>query len=172
MACTGHCNQCAAHPGYIGPATPITWTDDPLVTGTKIKVEHWNELRDGIIDENTRRSLTWQDTGDPGAAIQNQTEVMAEKSTQIQDWRDLRNQISYQDTGSTTGWRPADVDNTVLAIGEKTLPASPQTMRDRLDIINQECICDCNYACTCNCNYPCTCNCAHSCLCDCNYGGK
>ena len=167
--CTGHCNQCAAHPGYVGPATPVTWTDDPLTSDTLIKEIHWDQLRDEIDAETTRRSETWAiGDGDPGNV--NAGDKYYQGGTGLPDgWRELRNQLSYLDTGTYNGWQPADVDNSTILTGEQILPAAPQAIRDRLDVINQECVCDCNYACTCNCNYPCTCNCNYPCTCNCNY---
>ena len=163
MACTGHCNQCAAHPGYVGPGTATVWTDDPLESGIFIKDYHWDELRDAIDAETTRRSEVWSPS-DPGNVD------VGDKYNQGgsgDGWRDLRDQVSYLDTGTTDGWRPSDVDDSTILTGENIFSAAPQTIRDRLNVLEEECVCDCNYSCTCDCNY-CTCDCNY-CTCNCNY---
>ena len=43
-----------------------------------------------------------------------------------------------------------------------------EAMSEQVDILRNECVCDCNYSCTCDCNY-CVCNCNYVCQCDCNY---
>ena len=178
MTCIGHCNDCAAHAGYVPGITPTSWTDDPLARGILIKEEHWDELRDAIDAETTRRSTTWATgDGDPGNVAVG--DKVYQGGTGLPDgWRELRNQVSYLDTGSGSGWQPASVDNTTILTGEPILDDSPQAIRDRLNVIEAECYCDCNYACTCNCNYCvcncnyCVCNCNYPCTCNCNYSAK
>ena len=159
MACTGHCNQCITHPGYIGPETPTEWTDNPVDTNDEVKSLHFNELRSSIQEELIRRSLE-QDTtyDDPG-------DVDTNDLVYKNNYRYIRNQISK---ASSYTWFPSTVTDIVLSAGQPILADSTNDMRDETNILEASCVCDCNYSCTCNCNY-CTCDCNHACQCNCNY---
>lgn len=162
MSCHSHCNQCALHPGYIGPVTPTSWTNDPVDTGIRVKDDHFNELRSAIQDELDRRSLAEQTTyPDPGA-------VNTDDTIYYQHYRYVRNQI-IKASGYT--WDPDSVDSTVLNAGEHILAESTNDMRDETNVLEAVCICNCNYSCTCNCNY-CTCQCNYACTCQCNYSDE
>lgn len=164
MACHSHCNQCALHPGYIGPATLTTWTNDPVSTNTQVKSGHLNELRSSIQDELTRRSLT-ENTAypDPGVVDTNDT-------IYNEHYRYIRNQI-YQCGGYTYPPWPSPVENETINTGEQILADTTNDMRDTTNVLEAQCVCNCNYACTCNCNY-CVCNCNHACQCNCNYSDE
>lgn len=168
MACSGiHCNQCPDHPNYIGPVTPTVWTDDPVDTNDQVKAVHFNELRNAIIAENTRRSKTWAvGSGDPGS-VDGDDNILDGTGVE-HGWRDLRDQISYLDCGTASCWRPAGVTNVQIADGAEVLATSMNTMRDRVNVLEAECVCNCAYSCTCDCDY-CTCDCNHACTCNCNY---
>jgi hypothetical protein len=160
MACNGHCNQCALHPGYVGPATPSVWTDDPLETDDEVKATHFNELRSAILDEYTRRSLSpsatpdIKDTDDTVFAI---------------DYRSLRDQIRKADDDLWTAAVSAEyMGYGTLARGLEIQDESTEAFRLQVNTLEAVCVCNCNYSCTCNCNY-CTCNCNYSCTCNCNY---
>ena len=163
MACHSHCNQCALHPGYIGPVTPTSWTNDPVDTDIRVKDNHFNELRTAIQDELDRRSLTEQTTyPDPGA-------VDTDDTIYNEHYRYIRNQI-YKCGGYSIPFT-GDVANEVISAGQPILADTTNDMRDNTNTLEAVCICDCNYSCTCNCNY-CTCQCNYSCTCNCAYSDE
>lgn len=159
MSCSGHCNVCVSHAGYDPPLSAPTWLDDGLGTGINVKNEHFDNLRDYIQTELTRRSASppaswppaYKDTDDIIYAI---------------DYRLLRDAIV-----NCKAWTPTWASDTYLVAGGDILDESTNEMRDRMATLRAECLCNCNYACTCNCNY-CTCNCNYACTCDCNYSDK
>ena len=53
------------------------------------------------------------------------------------------------------------------AVGSSIYSAYITELRQKMNDLEDDCICNCNY-CTCNCNY-CTCNCNYACTCNCNY---
>lgn len=163
MACHSHCNQCAAHPGYIGPATPTSWTDDPLNTRDEVKATHFNEIRSALQDEYSRRSKTPSAT--PDIKDSNDTVFAV-------DYRALRDQIRRADrTLWTTAASAEYMGYGTLAPGLEIQDESTEAFRVQINVLEAECQCDCNYSCTCNCNY-CTCNCNHACQCNCNYSDE
>lgn len=164
MACHSHCNQCALHPGYIGPATPAVWSDDPVDTNDPVYDDHFNELRSEIKDELTRRS-TAENTAypDPGVVDTNDT-------VYNEHYRYLRNQI-YVMGGYVYPWVNDDIKNETISAGQPILADTTNDLRDTTDVLMSECICNCNYSCTCNCNY-CVCQCNYTCQCNCNYSDK
>ena len=137
MACNGHCNQCPTHPGYIGPETPTSWTDDPVDTNDEVKSTHFNELRTAIQNELDRRSLTEETTYiDPGSVDTN--DIVYKDS-----YRYVRNQIRKV---SSYSWYPSTVVDTVLSAGQPILADSTNDMRDETNILESSCVCDCNYS--------------------------
>lgn len=167
MVCTGHTNSCPGHPGYDPPLSPVSWTDDPLGTNDEVKATHFNELTFYIDVEFTRRGLT--PSGGFPPSDKNTNDLV-----EAADYREVRDHIRTLSFSTTSG----DWDGAIPAIvGYGTLSRgvasgiqdeSTEEMRAEIDLLRQECLCDCNYACTCNCNY-CVCNCNHACQCNCNY---
>ena len=146
---------CTAHAPGTWVGTPTAWTDVPLSTSVGIKVQHHNELRTAINAELIRRSKAW--VHDPGAV----NTAISVLSSHI---RDLRNGIN---SGLSWAW-PATMNDAETEIGDSILALQYSTMRDRVNYMELECLCNCNYACTCLCNYACTCDC-NVCSCNCNY---
>ena len=162
MACTGHSNSCASHPGYVGPGTATTWTSpDPMTAGTEINVGYWNELRNAINSETSRRSESWNVT-DPG------TKSVGNKITDVYD--NLRDQVYY--LGATTDSNLADPN---LNTGSEIEAHETDGLRDCTNELETQCVCNCNHSCTCECNYCvcacnyCVCQCNYPCTCNCNY---
>jgi len=155
MACGGHTNSCPAHGGYIPGITPTTWSDDPLTTNS-IKAIYHNELRTAIAAELTRRSASWP--ADPGAV----TTATNASSLHVRRLRDGIN--------AATAWTwPSYLADTDTGTDDEIEAQQYNAMRDRVNVIEAICVCDCNYSCTCNCNYACTCQCNYACTCQCNY---
>ena len=167
MACGGHTNSCPSHPGYDPPLSPVSWTDDPLNTNDEVKATHFNELKLNINVEFTRRGLS-PSAGFPPANKDTNDFVYGD------DYRVLRDHIiPVSDDSSLGTWspRPAIVSYGTLAPGQDIQDESTEEMRDEIDTIRGECLCNCNYSCTCDCNY-CVCNCNHVCTCNCAYSDE
>ena len=164
MACGGHQNVCAAHPGYDPPLSPVSWTDDGLGTGVNVKgTEHFYELANYIDIELARRSKAdpsgwWDPISD------------ANKGTD-----DIIYSVDYlmlvDGLDACDAWSPTWSTTQYLSAGAEILDESTNEMRTQMDTLRAECLCNCNYSCTCNCNY-CTCNCNYACTCDCNYSDR
>lgn len=162
MACHSHCNQCSTHPGYIGPATPVSWYDDPVNTDDQVYDHHFNQLRTEIKAELTRRSETENTTYDDPGVVDTDDIIYNEH------YRYIRNQI-YKCGGYDYPWDDSDITNETISGGQPILADTTNNMRDTTDVLKAECVCNCNYSCTCNCNY-CVCNCNYACTCNCAYG--
>jgi len=163
MACGGHCNVCPAHPGYDPPVYVISWPDPGL--GTDITVRgyyHFYYLNYYINQEFTRRSVS-----PPGDWVYGQK--YTDDIIYAADYRMLVDGLDACDPAWTPNGK--NLTNEWLSAGMPILDESTLEMRDQVDILRAECLCDCNYACTCNCNY-CTCNCNYACTCDCNYSDR
>jgi len=154
MACNGHTNSCPAHGSYAPAVSETSWTDDPVSTAIKIKAVHHNELRIAITAELSRWGSSWP--SDPGA-------VTTSIKIQNEHVRKLRDGIN-----AATAWSwPSQMADSELEDRDVIKASQYNAMRDRVNVIESTCACDCAYACTCNCNY-CTCNCNY-CTCNCNY---
>lgn len=161
MACNGHCNHCPSHPGYVPAVGDATYTNPiPFDTNDDVRYLDFNELRAYISTESTRRS----------DAVTLPSTQTGSDLVEYLDWRSLRDAISdlENDAGA---WVPAVLNDTNLALAENIQDEQYEAMVDQVDILRNECACDCNYACTCDCNY-CVCNCNYACVCDCNYSDK
>jgi hypothetical protein len=154
--CATHANSCPAHGGAILPESPTVWTTSPLTTSTKFITVHHNELRNAIDDEMNRRGQTWPT--DPG------TKSTSDKILS-DNIRQLRNGIN---AAKVWTW-PSYMNDTETEVGDQIQKDQYNAMRDQVNVMETECICDCNYACTCQCNYACTCDCNYDCTCNCNY---
>ena len=165
MACGGHCNVCPSHPGYTGPGSPVTWYSDPVDTDIVIKgLTHFYYLAYEIDVELDRRGDTpftgwWVPITDCYY-----DDVAPGKVIYAEDWITLRTGL----VDAANGWTSTYCTNAHFTAGQPILAASMNEMRDKLDALRAECLCNCNYSCTCNCNY-CTCNCNYACTCNCNY---
>ena len=168
MTCVGHTNSCPSHAGYDPAVSAILWPDAPLGTGINVKgYYHYYYLVYYIQSELDRRSVSppgdWWVPYSAGNLDTDDTIFAA-------DYLKLRDALQACKPGDWD-WATAYVSATYLAAGEDILDESTNGMRDRIDVLRAECICNCNYACTCNCNY-CTCNCNYACTCNCNYSDK
>jgi hypothetical protein len=161
MACNGHNNHCPSHPGYDPPLSPLTWTNDPIGTDDFVETEDYNEMRAGILTELSRRGKSAVCT--MPTVVKDVTIIYAE------DYRCLRDNLV-----ECKAWSyPAIVSDAVVSAGQPDgiQDETTETLRDRINTLRAECLCNCNYSCTCNCNY-CVCNCNHACQCNCNYSDK
>jgi hypothetical protein len=158
MACGGHCNHCPSHPGYDPALSAPTWTNDPIGTNDEVEDTDFNEMRAYIVTECARRSKS--SSGIAGT-VNSSTVVTASDYKSLRDYLVICKAWSY----------PAIVNDATLAVGQNIQDESTEELRDRINTLRTECICNCNYSCTCNCNY-CVCNCNHACECNCNYSDK
>jgi hypothetical protein len=164
MACGGHTNSCPAHPGYDPPLSPVSWPDDGLGTDIYVKgFDHFYYLVYYINYELNRRGVAKPDGWwDPYSDGNKDTDDIIYSS----DYMMLRAGLDACDA-----WSPTWATTQYMSAGASILDESTNEMRDQVDILRAECLCNCNYACTCNCNY-CTCNCNYSCTCNCNYSDR
>ena len=167
MACGGHCNVCPAHPGYDPPLSAVPWRSadcvhTPIDTNDIVEANyHFYWLAWYIDFELDRRNDS------PPAGWFNPIGDASFDTTDViyaSDWAMLKTGIADAANGWTSTW----CGSAYLKIGEPILDNSINEMRDKIDALRAECLCDCNYSCTCNCNY-CTCNCNYACTCNCNY---
>ena len=151
MACTGHCNQCIYHAGYIGPRPLTSWTDPTLSTNIYVKSTHFNQLRTAIIKELSVRSrgvsgmYGVMDTNDRVYGIH---------------YRRLRdNARRLYPTGWTTynSTYKTNMGYGTLSPGNLIQDESTTALRAWVNYNESLCVCNCNYSCTCNCNYGGTC---------------
>lgn len=164
MSCSGHCNVCPAHPGYDPPLNSVSWPDDGLGTDIEVKgFDHFYYLAYYINLELSRRSDSapagWWD---PITDANFDTDDIIFAS----DYMMLKADLDAMDS-----WSASAVNSQYISAGKPILDQSTNQMRDQVDTLRVECLCNCNYSCTCNCNY-CTCNCNYACTCDCNYSDR
>ena len=152
--CTAHSGTCSAHAGRNPAGNPTIFTDPSLNTDSPIKALHVNELKTAIAAELTRRSLS------SSLPVDRDTEDLIDDAEFVQ----LRNALNDMQSWSY----PSSV-STDMEQGDDVLHQTMQDLRDRTNLMEQTCVCECNYACTCQCNYDCTCNCNYACTCQCNY---
>jgi len=167
MACTGHTNSCPLHAGYVAPVAAYTWTNDPITTDDPVEEDDFNEMTLVTNAEFTRRSLSPSGGFPPANKTTNDIIYAA-------DYRRLRDHLvtlCRQSTGVSWSPNAAYTGYGALASGQEVQDESTEEIRDKLNELRAECVCNCNYACTCDCNY-CTCNCNYSCVCNCNYSDK
>ena len=167
MACTGHCNHCPAHGGYIPGIAAYVWTNDPIGTGDNVEEDDFNEMASVMNGEFTRRSFSPSGGFPPTAKVT--TDIVYSL-----DYRTLRDhlvRLCRQSTG--IAWSPTALYCSYGALfrGGLIQDESTEEMRVKVNELRAECVCNCNYACTCNCNY-CVCNCNYACVCNCNYSDK
>ena len=162
MACNGHSNSCPSHPSYIGPGTATSWTSpDPMTAGTKITTTYWNELRNAVDNETSRRNETWN-VGEPGSR--------AVGDPIYEHYDNLRDQLYYLGATTRSALNDPNLNDGYVVEAEET-----DGLRDATNELEVQCVCNCAYSCTCNCNYCtcncnyCTCNCNYPCTCNCNY---
>lgn len=161
MACNGHSNSCPSHPGYDPPVEAVSWTTDPLDTNDEVDATHFNELKYWTTVEYSRRSISPSGGFPPD---DKDTDDIIYGSDYITVWDHIKNiDRTWSPTQGST--RPD------LKAGQDIQDESTEDMRDQIDTLRAECLCNCNYSCTCNCNY-CTCNCNYSCTCNCNYSDE
>ena len=164
MACTGHCNHCPAHGGYIPPISVYTWTNDPITTDDPVEEDDFNEMASVINSEFARRSLSPSAGFPPTAKTTNDIIYSL-------DYRRIRDHLVRLCRASTgVSWSPIAAQNGygALAAGRVIQDETTEEVRTKINELREECICNCNYACTCECNY-CVCNCNYACTCYCNY---
>ena len=158
-SCPGHVggsDVCPTHTGRIDPVTPTVWTDPGLTTQFQIKAVHINELRTAILNEAGRR-------GEPGVPP---PAVSAGGVINNETILELRSAIATL----SPGWAyPGDLANSVLEDGDQIRDEPIVALRDRMNFLESECVCNCNYGCSCQCDYTCTCKCNYACTCQCNY---
>lgn len=151
--CPGHlCNVRLG--GVYSPKRPKTvWTDHPASNDVLIKQIHLTELRNALDEEIRVRKLSTVAWSNPGNYF---------SSTQ---WKQIKNAINScrtRDGGS------AFVYHDPYEPGDVITPNGMNYLRSFVNLLQNVCICQCNYDCACNCNY-CTCNCNY-CTCNCNWG--
>lgn len=137
------------------------WTDPTLSNAIIQKALHATQLRTAIINEVTRRgktALTWTNAAADANGVINA--VL---------WQEIRDKINYiRTTYNTNPAQPAFTwTYSTYAATDATLAARVTELRAKMNDLEDDCVCNCNY-CTCACNY-CGCNCNHSCTCNCNY---
>jgi hypothetical protein len=172
MACTGHCNDCAGHGGYIPGVAPYAWTNDPITTSDPVEEDDYNEMGIAIVQETTRRNSTFgsaPSAGFPGTLKTSSDIIYALDYREVRDHivalaRKWSAGVSYNPTAAYGGYG-------ALAAGQQIQDESTEEFRTKINELKAECVCDCAYACTCNCNH-CPCDCNHVCECDCNYSDK
>jgi len=176
MACGGHSNSCPSHPGYDPPLSPVSWrssysaaqgycnghtinTDDPVEENY-----HYYYLAWYINYEIGRRGASKPSGWDAwyAEAGPKTTEDIIYSS----DWT-----MFVEGLDECDAWSPTWSTTQYMSAGAPILVNTINEMRDQVNILRTECLCDCNYACTCNCNY-CTCNCNYACTCNCNYSDR
>ena len=139
--------------GVISKNRPQTkWTDEPVTNNTFIKLAHLTELRTALNKELSVRGLSAVSWSNPGQYF---------SSTQ---WTQIKNAINScrkKDGLSAFTWTDSYASGQVISY------AGMIYMRQFVNVLQNVCMCDCNYDCACNCNY-CTCNCNY-CICDCNW---
>ena len=162
MACTSHCNQCLAHPGYIGPRTLSTWTDPTLDTTILIKATHFNQLRTALLNELAVRGI-----GSQGMyAAQGVGNLIYGNF-----YKALRHNCWLCEPGYWPGFNATHLyymSDPLLDPGYLVQDESTTAFRAWVNFTEGLCVCNCNYACTCDCNY-CTCDCNNTCTCDLYY---
>jgi hypothetical protein len=141
--------------------SPYSWDDDPVDTNDDVDNIHVNQLRITINVEYARRSKSGTGCWDIGTKANGDT-IYGD------DWQCYRDNID----NAKSGWSiPAYLQDPNMDAGEEIEAQQMNAMRDRIDVLRAECICNCNYSCTCNCNY-CVCDCNHTCKCNCNYSDE
>lgn len=192
MACVAHC-----------PSHSTEWKSGEISVGTIITYEHFQEIKDALHAERKRRyadsnkpNFTYDEVVAVSEIITNNT--ISKFKTYIDE---LRN---YNYVNSNSAY-PGEVNPPFVWVydnyynsadpgapvsEEEILANSVLEIRSKINDLNNDCICNCNYctcvcdycqcncsycqcncsyACTCNCNYACTCNCNYACTCNCNY---
>lgn len=173
--CSQYGSTCRAHlcnvraGGVISASRPInSWEDNPATKTTWIKMSHINELRLALSIELNIRSLPSKSWSNPGDSFNSSQWSMIKNA--INECRKFDNSannslvmFSYSES-----YEPGEV---ITSVGINIF-------RNFVNILQQTCICNCNYDCACNCNYCpcncnyCTCNGAYSCTCNCAYSDK
>jgi hypothetical protein len=173
MACGGHCNVCPAHPGYDPQVSTITWQSlyPTYCAGHTINTDdrveenyHYYYLAYYINYEINRR-----DAGKPDGWDAWYSEAIGKTSDDIvysDDWLMMPDGLNECDA-----WSPTWSNTQHMSAGAPILVNTINEMRDQMNTLRAECLCNCNYSCTCNCNY-CTCNCNYACTCNCNYSDR
>lgn len=140
--------------GYYCPSNQFTWSV-PNLEDEVISVAIHNELRNAVVNEIARRRRNYSNANAQG--------VGSGDIINNERLKTLRNEIA-----ALASWSlPSVVTDANMEDGDYIQAEQYQALRDRLNVISNDCVCNCNY-CTCNCNY-CTCNCNYSCTCNCNY---
>ena len=165
MSCHGHTNSCPSHPGYDPPLSPVSWQDDPLDTNDEVEAYYHFYYLAWYIDYELNRRGDTPFTGwfDPISDASFDTDDIIYGS----DYWLLSRGIN----DAANGWTPTYATEASFQPGEDITFNAFTEMRDKLNDLRQECLCNCNYSCTCNCNY-CTCNCNYACTCNCNYSDR
>jgi len=146
------------------PANTYAFTDNPADSSDEIEDDHIDELRAAINLENTRRGLGAIGCGDATAG-----------DTILDDeWDDMYTGIDTIDDnpGGSCSHSNLSWSYNPKNAGDAILVATINELRDNIDSLSTECICDCNWSCPCNCNWSCPCNCNWTCPCNCNYSDE
>lgn len=185
MACVAHC-----------PSHATAWQSGEITTGTIITFQHFQEVKDALHAERKRRyadsnkaNFTYDEVVATGNTITNDT--ISKFKIYIDELRAYNyvNPNSYYTSTANQpfNWTFINYFNTSDPGGpvseQEIMANSMLEIRTKINDLNNDCICNCNYctcvcdycqcncsyACTCNCNYSCTCNCNYACTCNCNY---
>lgn len=136
------------------PSNQYSWAVSNL-ENTVITAAQHNELKSAITLELQRRHRS--------ATNSNNQAVSPGVQATNERVKALRNELN-----SAASWSyPSEMQDANLQDGDYIQAEAYHALRNRLNVMADDCVCNCNY-CTCNCNY-CTCNCNYACTCNCNY---
>lgn len=149
--------------GYTSKKRPNTsWNNDT----TYIEFNHLEEMRSALTTEvQTRMNLekeqppktlslpSW--TAETTYILSSEWKAVKKAIDDCRNF-DVKKNSSLKKFSYTSSYEPGDI------ITKNGLT----TMRNYINILQNTCVCDCNWTCTCNCDH-CACDCNH-CACDCN----
>lgn len=163
------------------PTNQYVWNDPSDLEEHVVSAEIHNELKDAVVAELLRRQMD-----SAVAELQGVNVGSIINNERLKNLRDELNSISAitianctantSSTAASCNSHTVDFENWTfttelldanLEDGDYIQGEQYKAIRDRLNTLADDCVCNCNY-CTCNCNY-CTCNCNYSCTCNCNY---
>lgn len=144
-------------PGQLFPGTATVFDD--LVDTDLRKITNYTSLRTAINNERGRRGLN------PVSFDSNLNVDEEELFNFVLELKNAINAIKVQ------SWTQEYINSSSII----TVRGQIQELRDKINSLETDCLCNCNYCtcecnyCTCHCNYACTCVCNYDCTCQCNY---
>lgn len=164
--CMGHQDECDSN-------QTTNWTDGPILPGgTRIRAVHWTELQTAINNERTDITppLGRRGAASTSTACTSNTPGMYAFTPGVSAGSHIK-ALHQQEIANAINTTPFNVSGDIegpgapasnVNPGDQIVQSDVNTLRNLINIVEKNCICD-NY---CSCNYDCPCNVDNVCVCN------